>query len=241
MSDQTVLTDEQMGAIVREEHGSPYMAAKMRIARTVERAVLAALRQTRGEPSEQEIGAAWDDARSKTISQHDDHDAVWAVLPRSRGYDYRPHYRNFARALLSRWGGSGLSETERCVCRDGQNEVCDVCQRVGKRWLREAQREAFVNGCQFGADWHKVLRDPVQEAGNRYPAPAPPAIPKGVTLSDGSVVWRGNDAWLRGASVERGWHTARIIATDLLTQSTDTGADFEAVKAFASQVQRDAK
>ena len=185
-------------------------------------ATVAALRQPRGEPSDEEL------------------DALIRVVYPFGGIDTL-ELRRQMKALLAKWGGSGLSETERCVCRDGQNEVCDVCQRVGKRWLREAQREAFVNGCQFGADWHNVLRDPVQEAANRYPAPAPPAIPKGVTLSDGSVVWRGNDAWLRGASVERGWHTARIIATDLLTQSTDTGADFEAVKAFASQVQRDAK
>lgn len=54
-------------------------------------------------------------------------------------------------------------------------------------------------------------------------------------LSDGSMVWQQADrSWARGASMEAGWDIIADHWCALLCRRTDIGADFEALKEFAT-------
>jgi hypothetical protein len=68
-----------------------------------------------------------------------------------------------------------------------------------------------------------------------YPKP----IPNVVRLSDGSTVWRLPDgAFGRGKSIEDGWEDIAEQWPDILNRPADTGADFDALKAFAAALSR---
>ena len=157
--------------------------------------IVAALRQTRGEPSDEEL-TRWREQTGPSIS-------IAAM-----------------RALLQRFGGgSGISETE----------------------VRERERKAWLNGAVWGArNAFAVTGEANAQCDREYPAP--PAAPKGVTLSDGSVVTRDPifTIWTRKWSNRGEWREV----TDwrqVLNQPTDTGADFDAVKALAAQVRQEGR
>ena len=105
-----------------------------------------ALRQTRGEPSDEEAYALWE--------------AGFLGVPDIIGDTTERFVGRFTRALLAKWGGSGLGEAE----------------------VRERERKAFEIGAWYGynvplqSDFAQTAE---REALHRYPAP--PAAPKSVT------------------------------------------------------------
>ena len=164
-----------------------------------------------------------------------------------------PFARAIEAAVLARTApvppdAAGVRERERKAFAKGWDEALQRATDLG------LIQKPILTGHYFGPPGAKTCFVLAGVSGSevareRYPAPTPPTPPS-VTLSDGSVVtWERMSSYAGGVRMQRtpaptdqyrGTHSIEAWR-NLLSEPTDTGADFDAVKALAASVAREGR
>lgn len=214
----------------------------------------------RGEPlTESEVAALWDATPTNSGSKPSyammcDQDRILgfakAIAARVGGGDGKPlkdalalHATLTARAeeaeaKLAEWGEPFAGAHPNDVLRQLHARITEQEARAesAERALAEADKKGWRMALSWAAEYVLNGRDAEgirQYRDVYYPKPPAPE-PPGVVLSDGSVVTR-NDGWFcRTLPDGAGNHRSPRFAAIMLDR--DTGADFDALKAFAATV-----